>query len=122
MPKEKNPQPTRQLFAKIREDVYLDAKAKSAELRVPLREFLENALISALRDEPADPPQPPPAAPPRSIWDDEYLSMQSRQPFGSPVELTGEEAAAILQDAIKPASDKSAESGDMDDDDYRRRR
>ena len=120
MPKEKNPQPTRQLFAKIREDVYLDAKAKSAELRVPLREFLENALISALRDEPES-PQPPPAAPPRSIWDDEYLSMQSRQPFGSPVELTGEEAAAILQDAIKPAPNNSAESGDMDDDDYRRR-
>ena len=33
MPSEKTP--TRQLFAKIREDVYLDAKAKSAELRVP---------------------------------------------------------------------------------------
>ena len=96
MPEEKTP--TRQLFAKIREDVYLDAKAKSAELRVPLREFLENALISALRDEPASaPPQPP-----RSIWeDDEYLSMQSRQPFGSPIELTEEEATAILQDAIK---------------------
>lgn len=121
MPKEKNPQPTRQLFAKIREDVYLDAKAKSAELRVPLREFLENALISALRDEPVDPPQPPPAARPRSIWDDEYLSMQSRQPFGSPVELTGEEAAAILQDATKSAPDGSAESGDMDDDYYHRR-
>ena len=96
MPEEKTP--TRQLFAKIREDVYLDAKAKSAELRVPLREFLENALISALRDEPA----PAPPRPPRSIWeDDEYLSMQSRQPFGSPVELTQEEATAILQDAIK---------------------
>ena len=95
MTKEKTP--TRQLFAKIREDVYLDAKAKSAELRVPLREFLENALISALRDEP-----PPPPRPPRSIWeDDEYLSMQSRQPFGSPIELTEEEASAILQDAIK---------------------
>lgn len=116
MPKDKNPQPTRQLFAKIREDVYLDAKAKSAELRVPLREFLENALISALRDEPA--PQPPAAALPRSIWDDEYISMQSRQPFGSPVELTSEEAAAILQDAIKSAP---GENGDDDDGDYERR-
>ena len=101
MPREKNPQPTRQLFAKIREDVYLDAKAKSAELRVPLREFLENALISALRDE--TPSQPPAAPPRRSIWDDEYISMQSRQPIGSPIELTAEEASEILQDAIKSA-------------------
>ena len=108
MAREKNPQPTRQLFAKIREDVYLDAKAKSAELRVPLREFLENALISALRDD-APPPtaadsQPPPR---RSIWDDEYISMQSRQPIGSPVELTSEEASEILQDAIKPETDEN---------------
>ena len=117
MPKDKNPQPTRQLFAKIREDVYLDAKAKSAELRVPLREFIENALISALRDEPAPEPPAVPQAP-RSIWDDEYLSIQSRQPFGSPVELTAEEAAAILQDAIKSAPD---ENGDDDDGDYGRR-
>ena len=110
MPREKNPQPTRQLFAKIREDVYLDAKAKSAELRVPLREFLENALISALRDES---PQPPPsAAPPRrSIWDDEYISMQTRQPIGSPIELTAEEASEILQDAIKSARDDGEDAG-----------
>ncbi len=104
MPREKNPQPTRQLFAKIREDVYLDAKAKSAELRVPLREFLENALIAALRDEPDIPPTADPQPPPRrrSIWDDEYISMQSRQPIGSPIELTDEEAAEILQEALKP--------------------
>lgn len=110
MPREKNPQPTRQLFAKIREDVYLDAKAKSAELRVPLREFLENALISALRDE--YPPPPPAAAPPRrSIWDDEYISMQTRQPIGAPIELTSEEASEILQDAIKPTRDDGEDAG-----------
>lgn len=103
MPREKNPQPTRQLFAKIREDVYLDAKAKSAELRVPLREFLENALIAALRDEPdASPPADPQLPRRRSIWDDEYISMQSRQPIGSPIELTDEEAVEILQEALKP--------------------
>ena len=108
MPSEKTPM--RQLFAKIREDVYLDAKAKSAELRVPLREFLENALISALRDE--SPPQPPPAAPPRrSIWDDEYISMQSRQPIGSPIELTAEESSEILQDAIKSARNEGDAGG-----------
>ena len=110
MPREKNPQPTRQLFAKIREDVYLDAKAKSAELRVPLREFLENALISALRDEEA-PSQPPAAPPSRSIWDDEYISMQSRQPIGSPIELTAEESSEILQDAIKSARNEDDAGG-----------
>ena len=121
MPREKNPQPTRQLFAKIREDVYLDAKAKSAELRVPLREFLENALISALRDEAPPPTADPQPARRRSIWDDEYISMQSRQPIGSPIELTAEEAAEILQEAVTSTPADSAESGGMDDDDYGRR-
>ena len=44
-------------------------------------------------------PAPEPA-PPRSVWDDEYLSMQERQPIGSPVELTKDEAAAILKEAV----------------------
>ncbi len=162
MPKEKESQPTRQLYAKIREDVYLDAKAKSAELRVSMREFIENALIGALSEEPPPPVEtktvdsqvrssvlddvyldvrassaefrlplrefienalisalsgePPPPVDmktarhtQRSVWDDEYLSMQNRQPMGSRVELTSEEAAAILRDALmNPQGNESA--------------
>ena len=44
-------------------------------------------------------PTPEPQRP-KSVWDDEYLSMQERQPIGSPVELTKDEAAAILKEAV----------------------
>ncbi len=36
--------PSRQLFAKINEDVYLAAKSKAAQQRISMRAFLENAL------------------------------------------------------------------------------
>ena len=48
MPRQKSSVPTRQLYAQIREDLYLSAKARAAEMRVPLRTFLENALEMAL--------------------------------------------------------------------------
>ena len=95
MPREKVSQPTRQLYAQIREDIYLAAKARAAEMRVPLREFIEGALEAALSGESHA------TASHRSVWDDEYLGMQLRQPFGAPVELTAEEAKAILRDAVK---------------------
>ena len=95
MPREKVTQPTRQLYAQIREDIYLEAKAKAAEMRVPLREFIEAALESALRGE----MHAKEVA--RSVWEDEYLDMQLRQPFGSPVELTSEEAKAIVREAVR---------------------
>ena len=94
MPREKANQPTRQLYAQIREDVYLAAKAKAAEMRVPLREFIENALEAALSSEAHSEPET------RSVWDDEYIGMQLRQPFGAPVELTSDEAKAILAEAV----------------------
>ena len=94
LPREKNSQPTRQLYAQIREDVYLAAKARAAEMRVPLREFIESALESALSGEQQG------TVSPRSVWDDEYLGMQLRQPVGSPVELTSDEAKAILREAV----------------------
>ena len=56
LPRARNNQPTRQLYAQIREDVYLAAKARAAEMRVPLREFIESALESALS---GDQPRPP---------------------------------------------------------------
>ena len=94
MPREKVNQPTRQLYAQIREDIYLASKARAAEMRVPLREFIESALESALNGG----GQVTNSS--RSVWDDEYLGMQLRQPFGSPVELTSDEAKAILQEAV----------------------
>ena len=95
MPREKVNQPTRQLYAQIREDIYLASKARAAEMRVPLREFIESALESALNGNDSQV-----AGSSRSVWDDEYLGMQLRQPFGSPVELTSDEAKAILQEAV----------------------
>ena len=95
MPREKVNQPTRQLYAQIREDIYLASKARAAEMRVPLREFIESALESALNGGDSQVTNSS-----RSVWDDEYLGMQLRQPFGSPVELTSDEAKAILQEAV----------------------
>ena len=98
MPRQKSNVPTRQLYAQIREDLYLSAKARAAEMRVPLRTFLENALELALN---GDQPQERQTRP-SSIWDDEYLSMQQRQPVGSPVKLSSAEAEAILREAVGP--------------------
>ena len=91
---------TRQIYASVREDIYLAAKARAAELRVPLRELIEMALARLLTDDEAEAVEAPPpnrsAGQPRpSIWNDEYIGMQARQPIGSPVELTREEAARI---------------------------
>lgn len=92
--------PTRQLYASIREDVYLAAKAKAAELRMPMKRFIEQSLLLALSGQ-GDLQQHQPAsytpAAPSSIWDDEYLRMQASQPVGSPVELSDDEAAEIVR-------------------------
>ena len=97
MPREKSNVPTRQLYAQIREDLYLSAKARAAEMRMPLREFIEYALAAALDED----GQIRSAATARSVWDDEYLSMQARQPFGSPIELTDDEVKSILREAVE---------------------
>ena len=103
MPRQRTSEPTRQLYAQIREDVYLAAKARAAETRVPLRIFLENALSDALGRDDAVEDSPPPPLP--SVWDDEYLSIQRRQPVGSPVEMTQTEASAIVLDAVRNRAD-----------------
>jgi hypothetical protein len=87
---------TRQLYASIREDVYLATKARAAEMRIPLREFLEIALERALAEE----VQPPDTDAPASIWDDEYLGMQAGQPLGSPVEITRDEAERLVRESF----------------------
>ena len=107
MPREKDGQPTRQIYASIREDIYLAAKSRATELRIPLRRFIEQALELALAGG-QDVPSPqvvetsPPA--PTSVWDDEYLRMQARQPIGNPVELTPDEARRIAREAFGTGS------------------
>ena len=93
-------QPTRQLYATIREDIYLAAKAKATELRLPLRRFIEDALELAIAGGAAaqaaseTPPQAASPAQP-SVWDDQYLAAQARQPLGAPVELSADEARRV---------------------------
>ena len=93
-------QPTRQLYATIREDIYLAAKAKATELRLPLRRFIEDALELAIAGGTVaqavaeTQPQAAPAAQP-SVWDDQYLAAQARQPLGAPVELSADEARRV---------------------------
>ena len=91
MARKKIEEDTRQIYASVREDLYLAAKAQATELRMSLREFVEHALELAL----TGPPETAPATP--SVWDDEYIGMQTRQPIGSPVELTREEAETVVR-------------------------
>lgn len=97
MPRKKSEEPTRQLYAAVREDLYLASKAKAAERRVSLREFVEHALELALSD--AEPSSSLPQE--SSVWEDEYIRLQARQPIGSPVELTREEAVKQLRTGLE---------------------
>ena len=99
MPRKKSEEPTRQLYAAVREDLYLASKAKAAERRMSLREFVEHALELALSDIEPSPSIPLPPEP--SVWEDEYIRLQARQPIGSPVELTREEAVRLLRASLE---------------------
>ena len=92
---------TRQIYASVREDLYLAAKARAAELRVPLREFIERALELALGER-----EDKQVRADRSAWEDDYLRMQTQQPLGSPVELTKEEAKKVAKASfgLEPAT------------------
>ena len=92
MPRKKTEEKTRQVYASIREDLYLAAKARAAELRMPMREFIEHALELTLNGNAS-----PDARSAQSAWEDEYLRMQIQQPLGSPVELTKEEAETVVR-------------------------
>lgn len=111
MPRTKeHSEPTRQIYASIREDVYLAAKARATELRLPMRRFIEEALANAISaDNPAlteltgsqsSPDQRPP-----SIWDDQYLEAQARQPLGSPLNLSEHEARRVALGAFEYAAE-----------------
>ena len=98
MPRLKTPENGRQIYATVREDLYLAAKTRATELRMPLRRFIEHALELALSDHAETPPGPGPGGSP--TWEDEYLEMQARQPIGSPVELTEDEAEWVIRAAF----------------------
>ena len=103
-------QPTRQIYASIREDVYLAAKARATELRLPMRRFIEEALANAISAESSTlteltgsrflPEQRPP-----SVWEDQYLDAQARQPLGSPLNLSEEEARRVALGAFVHAAE-----------------
>jgi hypothetical protein len=102
MPRKKNEGPTRQLFAKINEEIYLLAKAKSAESRMSMREILEESLGLYLG---TNPPARSGSTSTQttvqeSIWQDEYLNRQADRPVGSPIELSEEEAKEIARKAF----------------------
>ena len=101
-----NQQPTRQIYASVREDLYLAAKARATELRIPLRRFLEDALELALAGN-AGVPGPAALADTGggavrqpSIWEDEYVRIQSRQPVGSPVDVSEDEAKQLIRQSF----------------------
>ena len=108
---------TRQVFAAIDEDLYLNAKSRAAEMRVPLRELIELALSQLLdgREQGLSPEAEETVKDP-SIWDDEYLQIQSNQPVGSPVELAREEAARVARAAFGSASGDWSPDGKVGDD------
>lgn len=103
-------QPTRQIYASIREDVYLAAKARATELRLPMRRFIEEALANAINADSStvtelatsqiSPEQRPP-----SVWDDQYLEAQARQPLGAPLNLSEHEARRVALGAFEYTSD-----------------
>ena len=94
MPRGKPEGQTRQVYASIREDLYLAAKARATELRIPLRELIETGLELALSGSIQPPAEKKPTP---SIWEDEYLGMQASQPLGTPVEFTRDEAEKIVK-------------------------
>ncbi len=102
MPKKRIEENTRQLFAAIKEDLYLAAKARAAELRMPMREFIEYALELALALAEGEPgqagSQSQRAVAPRTIWDkDDSLRRQAADPVGADVELSREEAEKVAR-------------------------
>lgn len=102
-------QPTRQIYASIREDVYLAAKARATELRLPMRRFIEEALANAISADSSAPAELAGAQissdqRPPSIWDDQYLEAQARQPLGSPLNLSEREARRVALGAFEYAA------------------
>ena len=91
--------PSRQLFAKINENVYLAAKNRAAQQRISMRELLEEALEFIMYDECLE--VTPSSYRNSTVWDDEYLQMQADRPIGSPLELSEDEAKDVARRAFE---------------------
>ena len=101
MSRKKTEGPTRQLFATIREDIYLEVKAESAEKRISMRTLLEQALTMYLSGEVSNElANKVETETKSSIWEDEYLGMQADRPVGTPVEISENEARRIAREAF----------------------
>ena len=108
-------EPTRQLYASIREDIYLAAKSRAAQLRLPLRRFIEDALVNAidgdssisresLNEQEANPIKP------RTVWDDQYIGAQASQPLGSPLDLSENEARRVALEGFISLNESAGDS------------
>ena len=99
MSRRKNEGPTRQIFANIREDIYIKAKAKAAEQRLSMRDVLEKSL-SLYLDMPNESNEAV-ANLKNSIWNDSNISTQVREPVGSPLDVSEEDARRIAREAFE---------------------
>jgi len=99
MPRRKNEGPTRQIFANIREDIYIKAKSKATEQRLSMRDILEKSLslyldipdnMNAETRNSAD-----------SVWDNSTISIQVNEPLGSPIDISEEDAKRIAREAFE---------------------
>ena len=100
MARKKSDEPTRQIFANIREDIYILVKSKSAEDRLSMREILEKSLLMYLGSDMGVIESDSASTSSSTVWDDEYLGMQAGQPVGTPIELSEDEAKRIALEAF----------------------
>ena len=108
-------EPTRQLYASIKEEIYLAAKSRAAELRLPLRRFIEDALVDAIeggtsisKEFPNE--QEASSIKPKTVWDDQYIGAQASQPLGSPLDLSENEARRVALEGFVILNESAADS------------
>ena len=100
MARKKSDEPTRQIFANIREDIYLLVKSKSAEDRLSMREILEKSLLMYLGSDMGVIESDSASTSSSTVWDDEYLGLQAGHPVGTPIALSEDEAKRIALEAF----------------------
>ena len=92
------------------------AKARAAELRLPMRRFIEEALASAINvglDNSGSPSSEKDlglSPTKESVWDDQYLAAQARQPVGTPLALSEDEARRVALEAFDFLNDPTLQS------------